>query len=106
MAQHGSCTGESPSGYFRAVRRARDLVQVPERLGKLQTDTKVMPAEIERTFTRPIPGFARNDRMACGRRILQEIRICLDRDLRGFRQFPEVDRGGCRAGELAIPAVR
>jgi ribonuclease T2 len=44
--------------------------------------------------------------LSCGRRILQEIRICLDKDLRGFRQCPEVDRNGCRAGEVTIPAVR
>jgi ribonuclease T2 len=34
------------------------------------------------------------------------VRICLDRDLRGFRQCPEVDRDTCRAGEIAVPAVR
>ena len=105
--KHGSCTGESPSAYFRAVRRARDLVQVPERLGALQTDAKVMPVEIERIFAAVNPDL-RPDMIAvsCRQRVLQEVRICLDRDLRGFRQCPEIDRSGCRSGELAIPAVR
>jgi ribonuclease T2 len=44
--------------------------------------------------------------VSCRQRVLQEVRICLDRDLRGFRQCPEIDRSGCRSGELAIPAVR
>jgi hypothetical protein len=26
--------------------------------------------------------------------------------LRGFRAGPEVDRDGCRAGEIAVPPVR
>jgi ribonuclease T2 len=42
----------------------------------------------------------------CGRRIFQEVRICLDKDLRGFRACPEVDRDGCRAGVISVPAVR
>jgi ribonuclease T2 len=105
--KHGSCTGESPSGYFRAVRRARELVQVPERLGKLQTDAKVMPVEIERIFTAANPGLRPEMiAVACRQRTLQEVRICMDRDLRGFRQCPEIDQSGCRSGELAIPAVR
>jgi ribonuclease T2 len=105
--KHGTCTGESPSGYFRAVTRAREILRIPESLERLQAEAKVMPAEIERVFAAANPGL-RPDMMAvsCGRRILQEVRICFDRDLRGFRQCPEVDRDGCRAGEVTIPAVR
>lgn len=105
--KHGSCTGESPSGYFRAVRRASERVKIPESLQHLQSDSKVMPIEIERAFAAANPGL-RPDMMAlaCGRRILQEIRICMTRDLRGFRRCPEVDRNGCRAGDITIPAVR
>jgi ribonuclease T2 len=105
--KHGTCTGESPSGYFRAVQRAKELVRIPDGFSRPNIDTKVMPAEIERAFTAINPGL-RPEMMAvsCGRRVLQEIRICLDRDLRGFRQCPEVDRDGCRAGDLVIPAVR
>jgi ribonuclease T2 len=105
--KHGTCTGESPSGYFRAVQRARELVKVPDGFKGLDADSKVMPTEVERAFAAANPGL-RADMMAvsCGRRILQEIRICLDRDLRGFRQCPEVDRSGCRAGDITIPAVR
>jgi ribonuclease T2 len=41
----------------------------------------------------------------CGRRVFQEVRLCLTRDLRGFRACPEVDRDGCRAGEITVHAV-
>nr|WP_230531635.1 ribonuclease T2 [Microvirga roseola] len=105
--KHGTCTGESPSAYFRAARRARERVRIPESFQGLRSGAKVLPAEIEQTFINANPGL-RPDMIAvaCGRRIFQEVRICFDKDLRGFRSCPEVDRDGCRAGEIAIPAIR
>jgi ribonuclease T2 len=105
--KHGSCSGESPSGYFQAVQRARERVRIPDGFRGLSSGAKVLPPEIERAFINANPGL-RPDMISvsCGRRIFQEVRICLDRDLRNFRQCPEVDRDGCRAGEIVIPAVR
>ena len=104
--KHGTCAGGSPTEYFRAVQRARDLVRIPERLERPGTGSKVLPHEIERAFSEANPGL-RTEMMAveCGRRIFQEIRICLTQDLRGFRACPEVDRGGCRAGEITVLPV-
>jgi len=105
--KHGTCTGESPSGYFRTVQRARDLVRIPDGFKNLTSESKVMPLEVERAFMAANPGLrADMITLSCGRRIMQEIRICLDKDLRGFRECPEVDRNGCRAGEVTVPAVR
>jgi ribonuclease T2 len=42
--------------------------------------------------------------VVCRRGVLQEVRICLERDLRGFRHCPEVDRSGCRGGTLRVGA--
>jgi ribonuclease T2 len=105
--KHGTCTGDSPSGYFRKVKAARDMVKIPERLAKIPTGSRVMPIEIERAFAETNPGL-RLDMMSisCGRRVFQEIRICIDRDLKNFRQCPEVDRDGCNAGQIAVPAVQ
>ena len=105
--KHGSCSGLSPTEYVRAVRRARELVQIPVSLEEPSTGTKVLPLEIERAFHDANPPL-RPEMMAveCGRRIFQEIRICLTKDLRGFRACPEVDRDGCRSGEIAVNPVR
>jgi ribonuclease T2 len=105
--KHGSCTGESPSGYFKATKQAREKVRIPQRLIDSPTGTRVMPIEVERAFAEVNPGL-RPEMMAvaCGRRVLQEIRICMDRDLRNFRACPEIDRSGCRSGEIAVPAIR
>lgn len=105
--KHGACSGVSPGEYFRLVRAARDKVNIPEAFAKTAVDTKVLPLEIERAFVAVNPGL-RTDMMAvsCKRRVLDEIRICLDRDLRNFRQCPTIDRDGCHAGEIIVPAVR
>jgi ribonuclease T2 len=105
--KHGTCSGESPSGYYRAVRQAREMVRIPDSLSRPSQDAKVMPAEIERAFMAVNPGL-RPDMLSvsCGRRVLQEVRVCLTRDLKGFRQCPEVDRDSCRAGEIAVPSVQ
>jgi ribonuclease T2 len=105
--RHGGCSGLAASAYFRAVRAARALVTVPERLDRPAVGTKALPIEIERAFADANPGL-RPDMMAigCARRHFQEIRICLTKDLRGFRTCPEVDRDGCRGGEVTIAPVR
>lgn len=105
--KHGSCSGESPSGYFRAVQRARERVRIPDGFKALSERSKVLPNEIEQAFMSVNPGLRPNMiAVSCGRRIFQEVQICLDKDLRDFRQCPEVDRDGCHAGEIVIPAVR
>jgi hypothetical protein len=80
-------------------------VRAPERLNAPETETRVLAHEIELAFANANPGL-RPEMMAvqCGRRIFQEVRICLDKDLRGFRACPEVDRDGCRAGVISVPA--
>ena len=46
--KHGTCTGESPAEYFRAARRARDLVAIPESLRSPRAEARVLPLAIER----------------------------------------------------------
>jgi ribonuclease T2 len=105
--KHGTCSGEAPSGYFRAVRQASDKIRIPESFTSLNAASRAMPLEIERAFAQANPGL-RPDMMSvsCRRGILQEVRICLSRDLRGFQACPEIDRDGCRAGQVSIPPVR
>ena len=105
--KHGTCSGDPPAAYFRAVRQARDRVRIPESFTGLRTVSKAMPLEIERAFADANPGL-RPEMMSvsCRRAILQEVRICLSRDLRSFRACPEIDRDGCRAGQIGIPPIR
>jgi ribonuclease T2 len=105
--KHGSCAGKSPADYFRDVRRARERINIPELLQSLSRDMRMTPAEIERAFTEANPGL-RPDMLAvvCRRGMLQEVRICFEKDLRGFQHCPEIDRSGCRFGEIRIKPPR
>ncbi|PZU94138.1 MAG: ribonuclease T [Chelatococcus sp.] len=105
--KHGTCSGSSPSEYFADVRRAREMVTVPPALARADRDQRWTAIDIERAFAAANPGL-RADMMsvACRRDTLQEVRICFTKDLRGFRTCPEVDRSGCRAREISVPAPR
>ena len=105
---HGTCSGLGPTEYFAAVRRARDKVTIPEPLEQLSTEGRTTPQNIERAFTIANAGL-RPDMMSvmCRRGALQEVRICLDKELNGFRRCPEVDRdSSCRFGAVRVPAPR
>jgi ribonuclease T2 len=105
--KHGTCSGLDPSSYFRAVRRARDLVKVPEPLQNPSRDGQTTGATVERAFAEVNPGL-RPDMMAvtCQRGELREVRVCLEKDLSGFRRCPQVDAGACRFGPIRVTAPR
>ena len=105
--KHGTCSGKSPSDYFRDARRARDRIRVPERFRAAFGGGALRAIEIERAFAEANPGL-RPDMMSvvCRRGVLQEVRICLERDLRAFRRCPEVDRPSCGFGPVRINAAR
>ncbi|MGX5737122.1 ribonuclease T2 family protein [Bosea thiooxidans] len=105
--KHGTCSGSSPADYFRDVRRARDSVAIPPVLAKAERDQSWTAIDLERAFVAANPGL-RTDMMsiACKRGVLQEVRICFSKDLRGFRSCQQVDRSGCRAREFTVVAPR
>ncbi|MFN3481512.1 ribonuclease T2 family protein [Rhabdaerophilum calidifontis] len=105
--KHGTCSGESPGGYFEASAAARARIRVPEALAAPREDRRWGVIEIERAFAEANPGL-RPDMMAvtCTRGQIEEIRLCLTRDLRAFRACEEVDRDSCRARDVLVPAAR
>ncbi|MFM9974897.1 MAG: ribonuclease T2 family protein [Beijerinckiaceae bacterium] len=105
--KHGTCSGSSPTDYFRDVKTAREKITIPQEFQKPEKASSWNPIDIERAFTAANPGL-RADMIAisCRQNVLNEIRICLSKDLRSFRTCEEVDRGGCRGREIAVPPVR
>ncbi len=105
--KHGTCSGEGPTEYFQAVKRAAGAVRIPTELTRVESRKELAPIELERLFVAANPGL-RADMMsvACRRGELQEVRICFTRDLRGFRSCAEVDRGGCRSREIFVQPMR
>lgn len=105
--KHGTCSGKSPSDYFADVKRARQAIVIPPQLAKPDSEQKWTPLDLERAFVAANPGL-RADMMSvsCKRNLLQEVRICFTRDLRGFQSCPEVNRAGCRARDIKVNAIR
>jgi ribonuclease T2 len=109
--KHGTCSGLAPSQYFSAAARAQSALAIPPRFG--ENDETATVLDVERAFAEANPGL-RPDMMAIdcgkdddGRSVLDEVRFCMSRDLKRFLPCPaEVERGGCRARFLAIPAMR
>jgi len=103
--KHGVCTGKSPSDYFADVARARESVTIPPSFLKPTQEQTFTPIDIERAFIaanpRLRPGMLA---VGCRRGVLQDVKICLSKDLREFRACPEVARRGCRGRELSVPA--
>lgn len=105
--KHGTCSGSSPSDYFADVRRAAEKVVIPPVLAKAERDQNWTAIDLERAFVAANPGL-RTDMMsvACKRGVLQEVRICLSKDLRNFQMCQEVDRSGCRTRDITVVAPR
>jgi ribonuclease T2 len=102
---HGACTGLSPTAYFDAVKRARDLVHVPADFQAVQQGRPTTAIDVARAFIDANPGLRPGmAAVTCRRDQLEETRICLTKDLRGFRACPEVARDQCSAASIRIPA--
>ena len=80
---------------------------IPPVLAKAERDQNWTAIDLERAFVAANPGL-RTDMMsiACRRGVLQEVRICLSKDLRDFRMCQEVDRSGCRTRDITVVAPR
>jgi ribonuclease T2 len=103
---HGACSGLSQTDYFAVLRAAREKVAIPPRFNRLDDYLTVAPREVETDFLRANSGMSANGiAVACDRRYLREVRICVTKQL-GFRPCPEVDRRDCRLDKAVMPPVR
>jgi ribonuclease T2 len=104
--RHGTCSGLSPGAFFETVRKARAVVKIPPQYMDLRSPLTVTPDEVEDAFVKANPGLTRGGiAVSCGGRRLDEVRICLSRDLQ-FRDCAETDRRSCRRDRLVMPPVR
>ena len=104
--KHGVCSGLPARGYFETVRKARAAVKIPAEFLEPKTVLEVTPDEIEEAFVKANPGLSRAGiTVTCGSTRLNEVRICLSRDLK-FRDCADVDRRACRRDKLVMPPVR
>ena len=104
--KHGACTGLRQAAYFATLAHAWKRVTIPAKLAELTRTTRIPPDEIEALFALANPGLSEAGiAVQCSRGRLNEVRICLTKELE-FRQCQEVDRRGCTGGALDVPAPR
>ena len=104
--RHGTCSGLSAGAFFDTVRKARAVVKIPPQYIDLRSPLTVTPDEVEDAFVKANPGLTRDGiAVTCGGRRLDEVRICLSRDLQ-FRECGQTNARSCRRDRLVMPPVR
>lgn len=104
--RHGTCSGLNAQGYFDAVRKARESVKIPSAYEQLDAPLSTAPADVEEAFVAANPGMPRGAiSITCDSKRLNEVRICMTKDLR-FRDCQEVERRSCRRDKVVMPPVR
>ena len=104
--RHGTCSGLSAPAFFDNVRRARASVKIPEAYIDLHEPLTVTPDAVEEAFVKVNPGMTRAGiAVSCDSRRLNEVRICLNKDLK-FQDCAEAARRSCRRDQLVMPPVR
>ena len=92
--------------YFEIIRKARAAVKIPENYLELSRPLTVTPDEVEEAFVTANPGLSRAGiAVTCDARRLQEVRICLSKDLK-FRNCGQSERRLCRRDQLVMPPLR
>ncbi|HLQ19254.1 MAG TPA: ribonuclease T2 [Tabrizicola sp.] len=104
--KHGRCSGLSPLDYFRTARRAYERVRVPEVLTRMRESLEVPASVIEDAFLESNPGLLPDQiTITCKEGLIQEVRICLSKDLKYRRCGPDVNRD-CRLEDAVLEAIR
>jgi ribonuclease T2 len=104
--RHGVCSGLPARAYFDTIRKARATVKIPPAYLDLAEPKTVSPAEVEDAFVAANPGLS-HDAIAigCDSKRLNEVRICLSKDLK-FRDCAEVNSRTCKREQVLMPRVR
>jgi ribonuclease T2 len=103
---HGTCSGLPADQYFAALRKARDSEKIPAELDQPSRAVRMSPAEVEAKLAAANPSIPREGiRTSCYQdNKLQEIRICLNKDL--SPRACGSSAGECRAGSVSLSPVR
>lgn len=102
--KHGRCSGLSARGYYQTIRAAGQAVQVPALFRMLPRDVTLPTAVIEDAFLQANPGLRRDGiTVTCAGGRIDEVRICLTRDLRPRDCAPDSRRDCTRPMLMEAP---
>lgn len=104
--KHGTCDGSTPSQYLSKIRQVYDLVRIPAELKRPDHQVMVRPEVLkQKIVTANTPAPASAFAVLCDGRFLDEVRVCLDKNLK-YRACGAEVRDTCRAPEIIMQPVR
>ena len=104
--KHGRCSGLDPAGYFATARRALDGITLPPVFGRVTRDLTLPASVVEDAFLDANPGLAPDQiTVTCKAGLVQEVRICLTKDLDPRRCGTDAIRD-CRLPDAVLEAPR
>ncbi len=80
--KHGSCTGMAAQQYYATSRAAYEKIVRPPVFRKIKSDVKLPASVVEDAFLKANPAFEKDGvTITCKSGYIQEVRICLSKDL-------------------------
>ncbi|MFN6926134.1 MAG: ribonuclease T, partial [Tabrizicola sp.] len=104
--KHGRCSGLSAEAYFRTARKAYETVTIPDLFALVDQPLSLPAGVIEDAFLEANPALTRDQiTITCKEGRIQEVRLCLTRDLTPRRCGADVIRD-CRLEDAILEPVR
>ena len=104
--KHGRCTGLTARNYFATARRAYGSVTLPDVFQRLNRSITLPAAVVEDAFVEANPALPRDAiTITCEAGMIQEVRLCLTKDLSPRRCGDDVIRD-CRIKDAVMAPVR
>jgi ribonuclease T2 len=106
-SKHGTCSGMPPAAHFAKVRAAYAAVQIPAPYQDPPAARRVDTNRLRQEFLQANPGLDGNHlAVLCTKRYLEEVRICLDKQLRPRRARSLSRRSRGATGALTVGSAR
>lgn len=104
--KHGRCSGLAAADYFAAARQAYDTVNRPQVLRRLRAPARLPAHVIEAAFLKENPGWGADMvTITCKSGRIQEVRLCLTKDLVPRNCAANVVRD-CQLSDALLDPVR
>lgn len=104
--KHGRCSGLSAADYFGTAREALARVVIPPLFARVDRPLTLPASVIEAAFLEANPGLgAEQITITCKDGLIQEVRLCLSRDLAPRRCGTDAIRD-CRLKDAVLEPVR
>ncbi len=104
--KHGRCAGLSAKTYYNTLRRAFASIRIPAVFPQIDRRLKVPAEVVEGAFLEANPGLTRDQiTVTCDQGMIQEVRICLTKDLAPRRCGPDAIRD-CKLKDAVLEPLR